>query len=376
MSGLSVATGMDSASPDFKAVPAVQNAARASREDPRSLEHGLEIFAVHALLYLATLLGAIANFPFPVNLLFAVANGMFIALLFIIGHDGCHNSFVPKRNWNLWLARFAFLPCVHSISLWRRTHNDMHHQRTNLKGVDHVWAPMNKAEYDAASAFRRWLERVYRGPFGPVIYYYREFWLYRLVLPFAPETRSNWERHLPDSIFVLVGFAATLAGIATLGTALAPARPLWLTFLTGWVIPFAVWNYVMGVTIYLNHTHPTIPWFADEQMWNFHRGNILGTVHVKLPRWLAPLYSDALAHTAHHSDVSLPVYALPGAQAELKRAFGPAMREYELSFSEYRRIYTACKLFDFDRMCWTDFRGTPTAATWAGEFSSPSAARR
>jgi omega-6 fatty acid desaturase (delta-12 desaturase) len=353
---------MGTASPDLSAVNPVLRlkATRATERDPRSLMRGLSLFVVHALLYFATLLGAVANLPLPVNLLFAVANGLFIALLFIIGHDGCHGSFVPLRAWNLWLARLAFIPCVHSTSLWRRTHNELHHHRTNLKGVDAVWAPMSKKEYDAASPFRRLLERLYRGPIGPLVYYYGEFWLYRLVLPLAPEARAQWKRHLPDSALVLTGFALTLMAIGLLGSWLAPGRPLWLIFLTGWAVPFAVWNYVMGLTIYLNHTHPDIPWFREETSWNFHRANVLGTAHVKLPRWLAPLYSDALAHTAHHANVALPVYALPSAQAELKSAFGAGVQEYALSWTEYLRICRICKLFDFDRSCWTDFDGNPT----------------
>lgn len=340
---------------------------RARKSDPRSLSRGVGILVVHAVLYLVTLVGAVASFPLPVNILFAVSNGVFISLLFIIGHDGCHGSFVPQRQWNVWFARLAFIPCVHSTSLWQRTHNEMHHVRTNLKGVDHVWAPMSKAEYDAASPARRWLERVYRGPFGPIVYYYLAFWLYRLVVPLAPETRSQWKRHLPESLFVLTGFALTLAAIGVLGTVLAPERSLWQTYLVGWVLPFAVWNYVMGLTIYLNHTHPTIPWFGDERTWTFYRGNVLGTTHVKMPRFLLPLFSDVLAHTAHHADVLLPVYALPDMQAELKQNFGADVHEYALSLAEYKKIYTACKLFDFERMCWTDFKGVPTAVTWASK---------
>ncbi|HEX3429819.1 MAG TPA: fatty acid desaturase [Rhizomicrobium sp.] len=339
--------------------------ARNKANDLRSVSRGLLLFAVHAALYVATLLGAIANFAFPVSTLFAAANGFFIALLFIIGHDASHGSFAPDPRWNRWFARLAFIPCVHAPSLWRRTHNDMHHQRTNLKGVDHVWAPMSKAEYDAASPARRWLERVYRGPWGPLIYYYGTFWLYRMLVPIAPEVRAQWKRHVPDSVFALVGFVLTLAAIGFAGHALAPQRPLWMTYLTGWVLPFAVWNYLMGLTIYLNHTHPAIPWFGNETMWSSHRGNVLSTVHVKLPRYIAPLYSDALAHTAHHADISLPVYELPAAQAKLKSAYGKAVQEYTLSIAEYRKIYAACKLFDFERMCWTDFDGRPTAITWA-----------
>lgn len=351
--------------------PGERTAQRATRDDPRSLGRGLSLFAVHAALYFATLVGAIANFALPVNILFGTANGMFIALLFIIGHDANHGSYVPGARWNRWFARLAFVPCVHAASLWRRTHNEMHHQRTNLKGVDHVWAPMSKAEYDAASPVRRWLERVYRGPFGPFIYYYWTFWLYRMVLPVAPETRPQWKRHLPDSIFAICAFALTLALIGLAGHALAPRHSLWRIYSTGWAVPFAVWNYVMGVTIYLNHTHPAIPWFGNERMWSFHRGNVLSTVHVKLPRYIAPLYSDALAHTAHHTDMSLPVYELPAAQAKLKSMYGRGVREYTLSIAEYRQIYTACKLFDFERMCWTDFEGQPTAVTWASPSEEP-----
>src|SRR5205085_7900728 len=193
-------------------------------------------FADMSVLYRNTLIVAIANIAFPVYILFGASNVVFIALLFIIGHDANHGSFVPHPRWNRWFARLAFIPCVHSASLWRRTHNEMHHQRTNLKGVDHVWAPMSKAEYDAASPARRCLERVYRGPFGPAIYYYGTFWLYRLVLPLAPETRAQWKRHLPDSIFVVSAFVITLVGIGLAGHALAPQRPLWLTYLPGRVL--------------------------------------------------------------------------------------------------------------------------------------------
>lgn len=352
-------------------LPDQRAAERARENDPRSLRRGMFLFAVHAALYIVTLVGAIANFDLPVNILFGAANGMFIALLFIIGHDANHGSFVPDRRWNRWFGRVAFVPCAHAASLWRRTHNELHHQRTNLKGVDHVWAPMSKAEYDASSPARRWLERIYRSPLGPLIYYYWTFWLYRMLLPIAPEARRQWRRHVPDCIFAISGFVLTLVAIGFAGRALAPAHPLWRTYLTGWALPFAVWNYVMGFTIYLNHTHPAIPWFGDERMWSFHRGNVLSTVHVKLPRYIAPLYSDALAHTAHHADVSLPVYGLPAAQAKLKRAHGDDVREYALSLAEYRKICDACKLFDFERMCWTDFEGRPTAVTWASLDQSP-----
>jgi omega-6 fatty acid desaturase (delta-12 desaturase) len=330
--------------------------------DRRSLKEGLTTFSVHFALYFATLAGALAALPIVVNLAFAVANGVFIALLFIIAHDAAHGSLVPGRKLNLWLARLAFVPCVHSLSLWRVIHNQHHHRRTNLRGVDGVWAPMNKKEYDASRPQRRWLERVFRGPFGPVIYYYLAFWPHRVLLPLAPEVRTKWKRHLPNTLFVLSGLALTLLGVMAAGSVLAHGRASWLVLLLGWAIPYAVWNYLMAFTTYLNHTHPSIGWFDRESLWSRHRGNVLGSASVILPFPLAliPLYRKVMAHTVHHVRPVIPVYALVDAQAELKRDVGTVV-EYKLTLDEYRRIYRGCKLFDFERMCWTDFDGVPTS---------------
>jgi hypothetical protein len=40
-------------------------------------------------------------------------------------------------------------------------------------------------------------------------------------------------------------------------------------------------------------------------------------------------------------------------------------REYTLTLGTYRRIVRTCKLFDYERMCWTDFAGTPTTGPLA-----------
>jgi omega-6 fatty acid desaturase (delta-12 desaturase) len=326
----------------------------------RSLRTGLNVFGIHSVLYLATLLGALAPLPLALNVAFAVANGVFIALLFIIGHDAGHGSFVPGRSWNLWFSRIAFIPCVHSASLWRVIHNKHHHGRTNLKGVDGVWAPMSVEDYKAAHPLRRMLERIYRSAAGPLIYYYIAFWIHRVLLPLAPEVRGAWKRHAPDSAFALAGFMFTLSAIMVAGKSLTPDRPLWLLLAVGWVIPFAVWNYLMAFTTYLNHTHPAIPWFRDEASWRTYRRVLTDTASVKMPVDLVPLYTKVMAHTVHHVQQGVPVYALPEAEAELKKGYR-GLLEYTLAFGTYKAITKSCKLFDFERMCWTDFNGVPTA---------------
>lgn len=332
----------------------------AAPADRRSLSRGLTIFATYSVLYFVTLLAAVAPTLILLNIGAGIANGIFIAMLFIIGHDCCHNALVPGRRWNLWIGRLSFLPVVHSVSLWRVAHNQHHHSRTNLKGVDPVWTPMSPQEYAATSPARRLLERVYRSAWGPILYYHFDIWLPLMVLPLSSATRGQWKRHLPDTFFVLVGFAATIAFIGVLGATVSPERPLWLTLTLGWAIPFAVWSYFAAFTVYLNHTHPEIPWFDNEREWSVYNSCVLGTAHVKLPVDILPLYTDVMAHPAHHAQVSTPVYALPDEQAALKASTGGDTKEYMLTVDEYRRIVKACKLFDYDRMCWTDFAGNPT----------------
>lgn len=325
-----------------------------------SLMRGLTLLGGYFGFYYATMVGAVASLPLYANIACAVLNGIMIGMIFIIGHDCAHRAFVPGRRLNWWLGRLAFIPSAHSISLWDVVHNRTHHGRTNLKGVDYVWAPMSKSEYDSCSPFRRLVERVYRGPFGPVVYYYPQFWLSRLLLPLAADSRPDWRRHLPDSLFVLVALGGTVALVLALGHWLAPQRSPWLTLALGWVLPFAVWNYLMAFSIYIQHTHPRAPWFDDEAGWSFYDGNIRGTTHVDFPKFCL-LLRDVHAHPAHHALPSIPIYNLPDAEAKLLNRFGRDVVRYTLTPAAYRDVYTACKLYDFRNHRWTDFAGTPTS---------------
>jgi omega-6 fatty acid desaturase (delta-12 desaturase) len=329
--------------------------------EERSLARGLVVFGTYGLLYVLTLIDALGRLPLWANVLFAIGNGLMIAMLFIVGHDCQHRAFVPGRTWNAWLGRLAFLPCLHAGSLWRYAHHTLHHRRTNLKGVDPVWAPMSVAEFRAASPARRLLERIYRGAAGPLIYYYAAFWPFAVLLPFSPEHRGRRLRHLPDTLFVLAGFVLTLLAIVWIGHALTPERPIWLVLALGWVLPFAVWNYMAGVSFYLNHTHPDVPWFDREEIWSAHGTAIATTTDVTLPLNILPLYNASGAHAAHHERPATPIYELEAAQERLNRQQDGKTCEYTFTVPQYRRIVAACKLFDFERMCWTDFAGAPTS---------------
>jgi len=337
----------------------------------KSLGRGLSIVGIHFALYFATIWGAVAPLPVVVNILFGIANGALIGLLFLIGHDGGHNAFVPGRGWNKWITRAVFVPCLHSYSQWDVVHHKFHHANTNLKGHDHVWPPMSKQEFDEASRPRQWLERFYRGPLGPVLYYWTEFWAPKLVIPVAKEMRIDWRRHVGSSLFVIAVGGGMIVFIGWLGSTLAPARPLWQTMLVGWVLPFAVWNYLMAMSIYLQHNHPGVAWFDRRDEWSFYRGGIRGSVDVELPFRFLPLFSWVMLHPSHHALPSVPIYRLPEADEKLIAAYGDDIVRYRLSFAKYREIYRACKLFDYRAKQWTDFNGVPTAEPVKGLEGAP-----
>src|SRR5690348_7977684 len=100
---------------DGSVIPAAaaEDAQAPARADNRSLSRGLAIFAVYSLLYIATLIDALAPFPLVIRLGAAIGNGICMAMLFIIGHDCAHGTLVPGRRLNLWLGRLAFMPIVH-----------------------------------------------------------------------------------------------------------------------------------------------------------------------------------------------------------------------------------------------------------------------
>ena len=75
---------------------------------------------------------------------------LWIARLFVIGHDACHGSYTPSKVLNGWIGRIAFLPSLTPFSLWDVGHNLAHHGFTNLKGRDYVWTPYLAARVRAA----------------------------------------------------------------------------------------------------------------------------------------------------------------------------------------------------------------------------------
>src|SRR5690349_48752 len=127
-----------------------------------SIPLALALFVATLAVYGLALAGALALPSLALRILCSIAAGATIASLFVIGHDAAHGAFTPSR-------------ALHNYSLWQVQHNRLHHRLVNVKGFN-SWSPLTKAEYDALPAWRRALERLYRGPLGFAPYYLRERW--------------------------------------------------------------------------------------------------------------------------------------------------------------------------------------------------------
>ena len=62
-----------------------------------------------------------------IKVFISMVAALWIARLFVIGHDACHGSYTPNKKLNKWIGRIAFLPSLTPFSLWDIGHNLAHH---------------------------------------------------------------------------------------------------------------------------------------------------------------------------------------------------------------------------------------------------------
>jgi omega-6 fatty acid desaturase (delta-12 desaturase) len=310
------------------------------------------LFAADFAMYIAATAIAAAPVPLALRIAAGLCAGVLLAVLFVIGHDACHGSFT-SRNWlNRAIGRIAFLPTITPYSTWELSHNHTHHVYTNLKRHDHVWTPLTKAEYESLPGWRRTLERIYRHPLGLALYYPFEIWWKRLLFPSTRYVQPLKPVYLADSALAASVFLLALVPIVRQG-------PLALLLAMAW--PFAIWNWLMSWALLAQHTHPSVPWFDDEGQWRAAQAQTRATVHVVAPGPLNFLLHRIMEHTAHHLDVTVPLYRLSAAQAALERECAGIVVERWTPRSFVRHI-RACKLYDYSLRQWLDFDGNPTSS--------------
>jgi omega-6 fatty acid desaturase (delta-12 desaturase) len=284
---------------------------------------------------------------------------LWIARLFVIGHDACHGSYTPNKTLNKWIGRIAFLPSLTPYSLWDIGHNLAHHGFTNLKGRDYVWTPYSPAEFAALPWQRRIMERVYRSGVGQGVYYMVEMWWKKLFFPNRRHVSTRRTSYTLDSLLVAAFATLWIGGLVAWGLHSGRSIPSLLFF--AFVVPFFFWNCLMGFVIYVQHTHPRVAWYERRDEWTANAGYATTTVHIKLMRPFDGLIHYILEHGAHHVNMGIPLYRLKSAQARLAATLDERLNSEVFTWRYYWNTVRRCKLYDFATHVWTDFDGRITS---------------
>jgi omega-6 fatty acid desaturase (delta-12 desaturase) len=293
------------------------------------------------------------------KLLCGVAMGFTIGRLFIIGHDACHQSLTPHRGLNKWIGRIAFLPSLTTFSLWDIGHNVVHHGYTNLKGFDFVWAPLTQEEFAKLSWMGRLLDRAYRSGWAPGLYYMIEIWWKKMVFPSAKEMPTRRPIFVKDSLLISAFALVWVGGMVI--AAVATQQSIALVLLCSVVVPFLFWCAMIGFVVYVHHTHVKVSWHDDRSAWAKAQPFVSTTVHLTFPLKIGALMHHIMEHTAHHVDMSIPLYHLKQAQSKLETLLPGRIIVQPFSWRWYFQTARDCKLYDFTRQCWTDYKGRATS---------------
>lgn len=160
---------------------------------------------------------------------------------------------------------------------------------------------------------------------------------------------------------ILVSVFAVIWNAALIYAALVTDQSVLLTIVMGFVIPFIFWNAMIGFVVYVHHTHPSVSWYSDKSEWLRAQPFVSTTVHLVFPfKWGAWMH-HIMEHTAHHVDMSVPLYQLKQAQAKLETMLPGRIIVQKFSWAWYFETAKLCKLYDTENKCWLDFEGNKTA---------------
>jgi acyl-lipid omega-6 desaturase (Delta-12 desaturase) len=136
--------------------------------------------------------------------------------------------------------------------------------------------------------------------------------------------------------------------------------------LFGFAVPFLFWCTMIGFVVYVHHTHVRVAWHDDRNAWSQSQPFVSTTVHLTFPWRVGALLHHIMEHTAHHVDMSVPLYGLADAQRTLETLLPQRIVVQPFSWRWYFDTARRCKLYDFSLRCWTGFDGRPTGAPAAG----------
>jgi len=309
-----------------------------------------KILAVDLGIYGALLTAALLTDLIWLKALLGIVQGFVIGLLFIVGHDCCHKSFTPSHRLNRLVGKGVFALSLHNFSLWELGHNKTHHAFTNLKGKDYVYEPLSPTEYRSKNGLKRLVYRLYRSIAGHFFYYTLEIWFKKMIVPHKgipgiKDTRPYWQDSFPLVLFTLA-FSALIYFVSS---------TFWLDMALVFAFPILVFYFMMGFIIYQHHTSPDTRWYEREEEWEYWEVQIGETVHVEYPKPMNVILHNIMEHTAHHSNMLIPLYQLSHAQRDLDAHFEGRIKVIKWTWTYYWDSIRQCKLYDYEQHRWLRF---------------------
>src|SRR5262249_20230437 len=117
---------------------------------------------------------------------------------------------------------------------------------------------------------------------------------------------------------------------------------------------FLVWLWFMGFVSYIQHTHPRMAWYDNEDEWSSYHVQLTSTAHVTFPWLVERLFHNIMDHPAHHIDPTIPLTALPVSQRQLEWSYPEHAVVVRWTPREFLRLTRCCKLYDYERHGWLD----------------------
>lgn len=229
----------------------------------------------------------------------AVPAAGFLVRIFIIFHDCCHGSFFKNKKANAILGTITGIMTCCPYNQWRHTHSVHHATSGNLdkRGVGDVWT-MTVAEYIEASAFKRFVYRVYRNPlvmfgFGPIYIFLIDYRFNRR----RASVKERLNTYLTN--VGIVGAAALLCWLVG-----------WQTFLLIQGTIFMVSGAAGIWLFYVQHQFEDTYYEWDPE-WEYVKAAMEGSSYYKLPKVLQWLTGNIGFHHIHHLSPKVPNYNLP-----------------------------------------------------------------
>ena len=284
-----------------------------------------------------------------------ILHGLSILALFQLGHDIAHGALFKNKILSWWLGQIALFPSLHPYQQWVYGHNGIHHGNTSKLKADLAWHPRNTDRYKTMSVFDRFMHRIYWSSFGTGIYYLFKMWLQGLILFPAP----NWKAKRDISFvlsFAILSIAAAIYFGGSSPEAFLLSNGLWL-FVKLQLIPFILWNYTIGIIVYVQHINEKIIW-KKEGEWTPFYGQMQATTIYYLPSFINFFAHNIMLHVPHHVHTKIPFYNLPKALALIKTDYAHYLLESNSFWRDYFHSTSHCKLIDSKTGKWTSYPNT------------------